>query len=404
MTSPSHKRTSDQNFWNLVADEVNVKRYRTQVVDILGLPALASVKLDGSQVIWNFYPTEEGPMELKGIYTHNDHPIATKTDGLGQWCKVQSKFMGLDVQQMWNLNQKPLQILVDKLYLEHATATNIRIFSELMHPTCGQVIKRQKGSIYNDTRPELVGTYQVFQAYVVVPGAEKPLMFRPSNDCKMQQLFESVSTPEILLEDKFGTEFVDTLCDILIARHQKDEGAVIHIVKPDGTEIGWKLRTGITESGQVHYPFFNGTSKEIGHLSVDIQSMIGSLKRMFSITAPEHMMKRAMRSAEKQAATQDAKKNKRGKGKPKQTIDIQQLRTLWEKVFTHRDYKTEYNVVKDQPDEVSNLRTQILKAFRVQVVKDQVNTFLEDDGSLKDIVVKNIEGATRNMPAFMKRR
>lgn len=397
MTSPSHKRTSDSNFWNLPAEEVTGKRYRTEVAGILGLPALASVKLDGSQVIWNFSPTEEGPMELKGIYTHNDHPIATKTDGLGQWCKVQPKFMGMDVQQMWNLNQKPLQILVDKLYLEHPTANNIRIFSELMHPTCGQVIKRQKGSIYNNTRPELVGTYQVFQAYVVLPGTEKPLMFRPSNDCKMQKLFESVSTPEILLEDTFGAGFVDKLCDILIVRHLQDEGAVIHVVKPDGTEIGWKLRTGITESGQVHYPFFNGTHKEIGHLSVDIQSIIGSLKNMFSITAPEHMMKRAMRSTEENY-------KKSGRGKPKTNIDMNLLRTQWDKIFTHCDYKSEYDKVKDQPDEVSTLRTQMLDAFRNQVVKDQVKTFLKDNGTLKVIVVKNIEGATKNMPAFMKRR
>ena len=250
MTSPSHKRTSDANFWNLVADEVDVKRYRTQVVDILGLPAVASIKLDGSQVVWNFSPLEDGPMELNGIYTHNDHPIAITYGELGLWRKVQPKFMGMDVQQMWNLNQEPLQTLVNKLYLEHPTATNIRIYSELMHPTCGQVIKRQKGSVYNNTRPELVGSYQVFQAYVVLPGEEKPLMFRPSSVPEMQELFESVSTPEILLESSFGAEFVDKLCDILIARHLQDEGAVIHLMRPDGTEIGWKLRTGITESGQ----------------------------------------------------------------------------------------------------------------------------------------------------------
>jgi hypothetical protein len=406
----SHKRTSDSNFWVVPAEEVTGKRYRTEVATIIGLRAVASIKLDGAQVVWNFSPagtTQKGPMELDGIYTHNDHPVAINFPGRDLWCKDQPKFMGMDVQKMWYLNQDPLQILVDKLYLEHPTATSIRIFSELMHPTCGQVIKRQKGSIYNDTRPELVGTYQVFQAYVVLPGAEKPLMFRPSSVPEMLELFETVSTPEILLEATFGAEFVDQLCDILIARYLQDEGAVIHIVRPDGTEIGWKLRTGVTESGEVHYPFFNGTHEDIGHLSAEIQSMIGSLKRMFSITAPERTMKRATRSAEEMAAAQaarDAKKSGRGKGKPKQTIDMEPLRDLWDKIFTHRDYKTNYNEVRDQPDEVSNLRTQMLKAFRDQVVKDQVKTFLNDDGALKSIVVKNIEGATRNMPAFMKRR
>ena len=108
-------------------------------------------------------------------------------------------------------------------------------------------------------------------------------------------------------------------------------------------------------------------------------------------------MKRAMRSTEENP-------KKTGRGKPKTNIDINLLRTQWDKIFTHCDYKSQYDKVKEQPDEVSNLRTQMLDAFRTQVVKDQVKTFLEDDGTLKVIVVKNIEGATKNMPAFMKRR
>ena len=405
MASISHKRGGDPNFWILLAEEANGNAHRIQIHDMIGLSAVASIKLDGAQVVWNFNPVKKESMELNGIYTHNDYPIAIKTGD--KWQTVQPKLMGVNVQKMWYLKQEPLQILVDKLYLEHPTATTIQVFSELMHPTCGQVIKRQKGSIYNDTRPELIGTYQVFQAYVVLPGAKKPLMFRPSSVPKMLELFESVSTPEILLEDTFSAKFVYQLCDILIARHLQDEGAVIHIVKPDGTEIGWKLRTGVTESGEVHYPFFNGTHGDIGYLSAEIQSIIGSLKWMFSTTAPESKKQRASRSAEELAAAQaarEAKKSTRRNGKRNQTIDMSLLRTLWDKLFTHSDYKTQYNEVKDQPDEVSNLRAQMLKAFRDQVVKDQVKTFLEDDGSLKTIVVKNIEGATRNMPAFMQRR
>lgn len=161
MASVSHKRGSDNNFWGVPADEAAGKRFRIEMASLMGLPTVASVKLDGAQLISNFSP-EYGAMELKGLYTHNDHPIAIKTGD--KWRKVQPKFMGMDVQKMWYLNQEPLQILVDNLYLDHPTATSIRIFSELMHPTSGQVIKRQKGSIYTDTRPELVGTYQVFQA------------------------------------------------------------------------------------------------------------------------------------------------------------------------------------------------------------------------------------------------
>jgi hypothetical protein len=394
----SDTRTSDQNLWHLIANALTRKRYRTDMDSLMRLKAFASIKLDGSQLIWNYVPVEEGPMELDGIYTHNGHPIAIKNDD--QWRNVQPKFMGMNVLELWDHNQEPLQILVGKLYLKYPNATSIRIFSELMHPSCGQVIKCQKGSVYNDSRPELVGTYQVFQAYVNLPGAEKPLMFRPSSVPEIHDLFESVSTPEILLEGAFGPEFMDRLCDILIARHLQDEGAVLHIVKPDGTEFGWKLRTGVTESGEVHYPFFNGTYREIGYLSPEIQSIIGSLKRMFSTTAPERMMNRAMLSDEKR----DAKKNGPGKGKQKSNIDMSLLRTQWNKIFTHRDYKTQYNKVKDQHDEVINIRAQMLEAFRTQVVKDQVKSFLEDDGSLKEIVRKNIEGATRNMPAFMKRR
>jgi hypothetical protein len=413
------KRPSDSNFWSLFSETVIGKAIRILISDILGLDAVASLKLDGAQLIHIYEPqvdlslvSEDGAapaaeMKLTGIYTHNAHPIATCVDG--KWTKQQKKFMGLDVQRMWFMNPDPLQNLVDKIYRMFPDATMIKIYSELMHPTSGQVIKRQKGSIYTDSRPELIGTHPVFQACVTLPGKEHPVKFRPSNQPEMKELFDSVPTPEILVEGPFGPDFVRDVCKILTARHKQDEGSVIHLTYPDGREIGRKLRTGVTESGEVHIPFFNGTHAEIGHLSKETQSMIGSLMEMFEDTADEQMMKRATRSPEEMAAAQAArgKKDQRRGGRNKNTgdkIDMDTLRLQWNKLFTHADYLTTYNEIKENSDEVSNLRAQMLEAFKAQVIKDQVTSFLEEDGTLKVQVVKNIEGATKNMPAFMRRR
>jgi hypothetical protein len=317
--------------------------------------------------------------------------------------------MGLDVQRMWYLDPAPLQTLVEKLHRLYPHATTIRIYSELMHPTSGQVINRQKGSIYTDTRPELIGTHPVFQACVTLPDHEHPVKFRPSNQPEMKELFDSVPTPEILLNGPFGPDFVQDMCKILTDRHKQDEGAVIHLTYQDGREIGWKLRTGVTESGEVHVPFFNGTHAEFGYVSKETLSMIGSLKEMFEATADARMMKRATRSPEEMAAAQEArgKKDQRSGGRKKNKegqIDISSIRTLWNKLFTHDDYQTAFDAIKEQPEEVSKLRDQMLKAFMAQVVKDEVTSFLQEDGTLKIKVIKNIEEATRNMPAFMRRR
>jgi hypothetical protein len=290
------------------------------VADVLGLPALASLKLDGAQLVHVYKSqvdlslvSDDGAapapeMKLTGIFTHNDHPIATFEGG--KWTKQQKNFMGLDVQRMWYLDPAPLQTLVEKLHRLYPHATTIRIYSELMHPTSGQVINRQKGSIYTDTRPELIGTHPVFQACVSLPDQEHPVKFRPSNQPEMKELFDSVPTPEILLEGPFGPDFVQKMCKALTERHKQDEGAVIHLTYPDGREIGWKLRTGVTESGEVHVPFFNGTHAEIGHVSKECQSMITSLKEMFEATADERMMKRATRSPEEMAAAEVARGKK----------------------------------------------------------------------------------------------
>jgi hypothetical protein len=47
----NNKRSSDSNFWNLVSEEINGKLHRVRVADVLGLPAVASLKLDGAQLV-----------------------------------------------------------------------------------------------------------------------------------------------------------------------------------------------------------------------------------------------------------------------------------------------------------------------------------------------------------------
>ena len=393
----SQKRTSDNNFWTLFQEEFLNKKHRISTSSLVGLLSHVSEKLDGAQVIWDFLVTEDGP-QLNGIYTHNTFPIASKNQDC-VWVNNQPNFNGMDILQMFNDNQEPLTTLISKALTIWPDAVGFKIYSELMHPSSGQTIRRGKSSIYTEDRPDLIGTYQVFQLYIFLPNKTKPIMVRPSSEPKMVELFKSVNTPDILIEGEFGPKFVEDLCNLLIQQYQRIEGGIIHINLPDGTQVGWKLRTGLTESGLVHESSMNGKFSDISVLDEDVQKILTSLIRMFEATASERKLQRA-RNPGNISVSNGGKKGKKNKN----PIDTHSIRTVWTKIFTHQDFKSDFEAVKTDSQQVDAIRTHLLTSFKEQVIKEQITTLIDEDGSINPVVIKNIEGTTRNMGAFMSRR
>ena len=144
----SQKRISDNKFWTLFQEKFLNKKHRIPTSSHVGLQTHVSEKLDGAQVIWDFLVTEDGP-QLNGIFTHYIIPIAIKNQD-GVWVKNQPNFNRMDILQMFNDNQEPLTTLISKAQTIWPDANQFKVYSELMHPSSGQTIRRGKSSIYTD--------------------------------------------------------------------------------------------------------------------------------------------------------------------------------------------------------------------------------------------------------------
>ena len=137
---------------------------------------------------------------------------------------------------------------------------------------------------------------------------------------------------------------------------------------------------------------------DISVLDEDVQKMLTSLIRMFEATASERKLQRARNPGNISVS------NGEKKGKKKNPIDTHTIRTVWTKIFTHQDFKSDFEAVRTDSQQVDAIRTHLLTSFKEQVIKDQITTLIDEDCSINLVVIKNIEGATRNMGAFMSRR
>lgn len=380
---------------------------------MFGCHAVASVKYDGAQVVTQ-HIVEDDQLRLIALRSHGGHPIVT-LEGNRRVAHL-GRFMGMDSLVLWQTVADTQSALIAALHREYPTATTVTVYSELMHPTAGRTITRDG---YAKSQPELLGTCLVFEVCVCTPDHAFPIKLRPSSDPRMVSLFQSVPTPEILVEATFDSEFVQRLCEILVERQARDEGAVIHLTLPNGRVRGWKLRTGRTETGQVHHLFFNDAGEDEPDAldapdapdapDPERRKMVAALMKMFLDTASPEAIERAKGRSDALSKGEGNRPARRTgpAAKPSRrevALDYAAVDAIWCKVLTHYDYATAHANVKGDAVATENVRAQMLRAFAEQAIKDQAMSLLIPDRSaLRDATTKNIEGTTRNLSVFMRR-
>jgi hypothetical protein len=398
-------RYSDPNFWQLVLHIIDfylTGKFNKRIIPELfanpdSFEISATTKLDGSQCFFVFNTDNI----LTGVYTHSGSPIAETKDGE---LKIKlSSYNGGNVTQMFLDNPSIFMPLVERLREKHPEG-NICIYCEYIPTNAGQaVVRSRKTSIYEAKNPHLINTLQVFEVYVRIeddpeddPGDISIISYRPTGHSESQALFEDILTPEIVLEGTMSVDFIAQLCKFIIDHKFDHEGLVLYI-KGDELANGFKLRSGLAETGMVHTKFFNGEF-DYSKAPKEWITIIDILKDMILQTLPEEKHKFLSKPTRAGPA-------KKGDQKEETT-------NVLRKVLTHgfgargaimplkmSEEWTEEQIQLWQTD-VQSFKKDLREAFCTQVKKDSIGILMQG-GEVKKQVMKVLDAKSKNFPQLL---